>query len=1094
MAGPQINLPALVTSLNIDMSGIAGSQADAAREGTALGERLGDAMRRRLQVAADSLPPVRVNADTGPADRDLAQLREKLAALADKRIGVDISTAKAVQEIDDLQTHLERLALTHPDVEVHADIGEAIAALAAVTAAARHVDEEHPHVDVRVDEDHQIERATRDLSGLTGALGSAAGPIGSFSASLGTMAGLLGAIGPVLAGTAQAMAALAPAAALAAPAVLSLGLAGGAVKAGLGGIGDAFKAAFAPAGPAVAAAAQATHAYEDAQRSLADTIQNTADSNTRALRNVGDAERNLADAQKASLQAQRDLDDARRQATMDLEDQQNKLADAQLSQRDATLRVTDAKQALDAAMKSPAATEQQRAQAQLAYDQAVQRLKEQELALQRVKSQTDIANAAGVDGAQKVVQAQDKLALSQRNVGDQARNLSDAQEQVSKTAHQGEEAIRRAQEALTQAAQQTSAATGAVDKFGQAMAKLAPSAREFVQEVVSLKDAWSSLRLDVQQQLFAGLAGHLDRAATAVLPVLRQGLVQAAGALNLMGSGAIDAAGNLAESGVLGQALGSAATGLRNLAGLPALVIHALGTIGAAAGPAFERLTEAAGGALTKVAARLDSAFSSGGLQRAIDVAIQQFGVLFGVIGNVGRIIGAIFGPAQQSGATFLDTLKKITGQIADSFSAPAVQAGLRSLFTTMATLASTVAPVLGQALQVLGPVLAALGPPVQALITALGQALSPIIAALGPVLLAGAQAVGQLVLAASPLLGLVGTLASALLPVLTPLLAGLGVIFGQLQPLVQAVSDGLSAFLAPILAQLPSLVTPFVTVLTALTGAVLPVLTQLIQQLPLGQLGENFAQVAIALAPVLTQLALLISAGLQALLPLLPPVIQFVSRLATALSGELAAQIQQTVLPALRMVTQLLAGDFSGAFDSAGQVVENMIKLAVREFVLLPGQILAAIGDLAVQLWDAGSRLIGGLIDGIKSKIPSVKGVLSNLTDMLPSWKGPPERDARLLTSAGHLVMDGFMAGIAARVPDLRTQLQGITGQIEGMGASLGGPSIALAGSPGALAQSYAGLGRPVQQTNTINMYGSGATAAEVSAELSWRAKVGVR
>jgi hypothetical protein len=1092
MPGPQINLPSLVTSLNIDMSGIAGSQADATREGTVLGERLGDAMRRRLQVAVESLPDIEVDADTSEADRDIADLRARLAALADKRIGVDISNADAIRETEELQLHLQRLTVTHPDIEVTADISEAVAALAQVTAAARQVDQLDPTIEVHVDEDRQADRASRDLSGLSRAASGAIGSLASFAAQAGRAVGALGAIIPVAAGAAGAIASIAPAAALAATASASIGLAAGAAKLGLSGIGDTLKAAFAPATGAAGGAAQATNAYADAQRNLASTIESTADANARAVRSVGDAERDLADAQKDALRAQQDINDARQEAARDLEDQNSRLIDAGLSQRDAVLRVTEAKERLDQANENPGATDRQRAQAQLAYEQAVQRLNEQNVQVRRLQATTEAANAAGVDGSEKVIAAQDRAVLAQRRAADQARNLSDAQADVVRTTRDGEEAVRRANEALAQAGQSAGGGAGGVDRFAEAMAKLAPAAQAFVREVIALGPAWNSLKLDVQQHFFAGLADSLRVTAASVLPVLRQGLTQAADSLNAMGKGVASAAVGLSESGVLGRALASANTGLRNLAGVPGQAVTAFGQLAAAAGPSFERLTQAAASGLTGVAAKLSGAFASGGLERAIDGAVQQLGVLFDVIGNVGRIFGSVFGAAQQEGGSFLDTLKKITGSIADAFASPAVQAGLHALFATMAALASTAAPLLGQALQVVGTTLTALAPGAQALIVALGTGLQPLIGALGPVLLGAAKAVSALAVAASPLLVLVGTLASQLLPVLLPVLSGLETIFVQLQPVTLALATALQAALGPILAQLPALITPFVDRVTVMTEVLLPVLTQLITELPLAQLGQSFAEVAAALAPLLAQLTVLFAQFLRVMVPLLTPIIQAVAGLATIFAGELARVVSDVVVPALRALTQLMNGDLRGAFDSGKEATRGWAEHLLRVFIELPAQILRALGDLGLTLFRAGNDLIIGLILGIKNKIPDLGNVLGNITDFITEHKGPPAKDATLLTPAGQLLMGGLMQGVASRLPALRAQLQAITAEISQL--SMGGPSLALASNQGALTGAYAGLGRPVHQSNTINMYGSGATASEVSNELSWKAKVGIR
>jgi hypothetical protein len=103
-----------------------------------------------------------------------------------------------------------------------------------------------------------------------------------------------------------------------------------------------------------------------------------------------------------------------------------------------------------------------------------------------------------------------------------------------------------------------------------------------------------------------------------------------------------------------------------------------------------------------------------------------------------------------------------------------------------------------------------------------------------------------------------------------------------------------------------------------------------------------------------------------------------------------------------------------------------------------IPSRITGALGDLGSLLRNAGVRLIQGFIDGISSKIGSVKDTLGGLTSSLTSWKGPPAVDARILTPAGKSLIAGFQSGITLQTPALRDQLQGLTGDLPGMsGAS---------------------------------------------------------
>ncbi|MGW4695149.1 hypothetical protein ACWEO1_22535 [Kitasatospora cineracea] len=1010
---------------------------------------MGQALQAGIQVGAHAVEEAAAEAGDAVA-HGLGEGAEDgtqrlIGSLSDAELAVHGFARSADGRIRDLRGRFVSESTT---------IGEALEhGLGAGAAGAQHlaadVTEAHHALSNGSDEGGRFGR-------VLSSIGDAAGPIGSVAGRIAMVGGAVGGVVPLVAGLGAALVNILPAAGLAATGLLAVASAGAAIKIGASGVGSAIKAAFADAPAAAGAASGAANQYANAQRAVKDATEQAAYANEQAVRRVSDAERNLADAQKASLQAQQALDDVRRQAAQDLEDLNNKLVDAGLSQRDAVLRVQDAQDALTAATaEGSTATERQRQQAQLAYDQAVQRLREQGISYQRLQQQAEQANAAGVDGSQKVVQAQDRIAQAQRQVADQTRALQDAQVQQARTAAQGAEQVQKAIEALHQAG--AGAAAGGVDPLAEALAKLSPNARAFVQELIALKPALSDLKFDVQQSLFEGFAGTLRSGATSVLPVLHTALVGSAQQLNAMAKGAVAAAVEMSDSGVLGKALASANKGLGGLTKLPAVFIQGVAQIGAAAGPAFERLGTAADSGLSKLSKKLTDSFNSGGMQRAIDIAIDLLGQLGTAVGNFGRFIGEVLGAAQQSGGGFVNTLVVISGALATAFADPAIQSGLQALFKATAAVASTAAPLLISALKVVAPVLTALGPPVQVLVDALGsQGLQPIIVALGPVLLAAAQAVGQLVLAATPLLGLIGTLVSLALPVLTPLLAGAELIFRQLSPVVAAVALALQQLLGPILAQLPALIQPFVTILTDLTGMVLPVLTDLLAQLPLDQLGQSFGQVAAALAPLLAQIAVLVGQWLHLMLPLVTPIITAVAQLAAVFGGVLTSALQNIVVPALRMVTQLLSGDFSGAVRSGKELLVGIAQTMTDIFMELPSKIGKILGDLASSMFDAGKKLISSLVDGIKSVAGKVKDTISDLVGGIADFF--PHSPARTgpFSGRGYPLYSGQAIGLALAegMASSRDRVRAATASLMGTangGLGLGQLAVAGAGTAGA-------------------------------------------
>lgn len=959
---------------------------------------------------------VKITADTRQAEKDVRAFIRRMNALR-VSINVNVSAARALQQLQQIEDRVREISRLSASITVRADTGDTAAELRAIRDLITRINGSRPSVTVNANtaraeaalrrleaaqrdagRDHGLSGIALSLGGVVSAARNAASSLAGVAGSAGLIAAVLGAAIPVAAGLAAALVAIAPAAAIGATAVFSLASAFGAIKLGTSGIGGAFKAAFAPAVSGGGAAAGSANQAASAMQAVKDATQQAAYANQAAARTVVDAERNVADAQKASKQAQLDLNDARQQAVRDLRDLNDQLTDARFDERDASAEVTQALGELNQARANGMGPGTDLDALQLAYDKAVQKLKEAKEHTDDLTTDTAKANKAGVDGSQTMVAAKQKVADSNRTLSDQERALSDARVQQARTAAAGLESIQKAEEALAAAGASAGGGGGGVDKLGQALAKLSPNARAFVMQVIALKGAWTSMQQAVQNKLFEGLAASLKTTAASVLPVLRTGLVQSAGALNLMAKGAMAAATGVAKDGTLGMALSSASAGLHNLAGIPGIVVKALTQLAAAAGPAFEQLTAAAGRGAASIGAKLNDAFKSGRMKAAIDQAVTLIKQIGKIAGNVGSILGSLFSAANASGGGFLNTLQTITGALATAFKSDAVQAGLRALFQTMALIARTVGPLLITALQSVAPVLVALAPPVQHLVTALGSALGPIIKGLGPILVVVAQAFGQLltgfepVIAAlpqlmGPIAAVVSALASAgpavglllvafnpflgilvlLSPVLAQLVAPIGALLKGLSPLIAAV--GVFA------GQLGQALVPIVTALAPVLGAVAGVLGSLL----------------IAVAPLLKVLGTLIAVALKPLGPIFKTIGGVIQQLAPVVA-KLAAGLGKALTPVLsalgvilgKIITQY-AKQFTMLFTQMAPVIAVIIPVLVQLGESL-GQILLAIAPLIPQVMLLSVQMITMLLPAILPLVP----LLADLTEaflILATW-----------------------------------------------------------------------------------------------------------
>ncbi|MFF0736912.1 hypothetical protein ACFYVK_35525 [Streptomyces chartreusis] len=539
------------------------AQPAAARQGQSTGSTFGRSFKATLEAALAALPEVRLRADSSDAEREIAQIRAQMRALADARIGIDVSTATANAAIAQLQTRLQQLSASDADVAVRVDAGAAAAQLAAFQAQVNRLDGQTANVDV------DTRSAAANLNLLTvaaltfgpaiiPALPVVAAGLGAIAAAGAAAAVGIGAIGLVAAPAFKGISSALQAQKAAQDAATNATYQGG--QANSQGASRALQMASAQQSLATAERngarqiAQAQAQVKQAKQAAADAVAQAAQRNQEAARRVQDAERSLADAQRDARRAQEDLSDARKQAALELEDLNTRLDNSVLSQRDAEIALKEATLERDAVLQNANATELQKEKALLAYDQAVQRLKDQTTETARLKTETAAANKAGVEGSDTVRSAQERVAEAQTAVADRARAVKDAQQEAARTqvetARQVADAQARVGEATANVAvaQQNAAdavasaqrqiqsasisAAGGVDqaaiaqaKYEAELAKLTPAARETMTAYLGLRDAFSAWSKSLQpavMPIFTRALNGLKNSLPGLTPFVRE--------------------------------------------------------------------------------------------------------------------------------------------------------------------------------------------------------------------------------------------------------------------------------------------------------------------------------------------------------------------------------------------------------------------------------------------------------------------------------------------------------------------------------------------------------------------------------------------
>ena len=302
----------------------------------------------------------------------------------------------------------------------------------------------------------------------------------------------LGAVGAAALGFASSLGRVAAGAIGIIPAISTLISLIAALKMAFGGIGGAFKAfsnmkkaAGGGGGGGAPAKAELTRAEE---------LTRAQEKYARAIQDVGFAQSDLDDARKGYIQRLRDLQKAVDRAAMS---EARAAANSQLARENYANILAD-----------PGSTKGDKMLGKVGVDEAKTEL--QDVQDQNKKNAEDLAKMRkdGIDGDREVVNA--------------TRHLTDA----IWAQRDAQLALINAQTGADKAA---GGAASATDLYAEALAKLSPSARKFVEALVAMNGAWTAVKKNVQESFFSEFVGDIELLRD-ILPSVESLLSDTAGA------------------------------------------------------------------------------------------------------------------------------------------------------------------------------------------------------------------------------------------------------------------------------------------------------------------------------------------------------------------------------------------------------------------------------------------------------------------------------------------------------------------------------------------------------------------------------------
>jgi hypothetical protein len=178
---------------------------------------------------------------------------------------------------------------------------------------------------------------------------------------------------------------------------------------------------------------------------------------------------------------------------------------------------------------------------------------------------------------------------------------------------------------------------------------------------------------------------------------------------------------------------------------------------------------------------------------------------------------------------------------------------------------------------------------------------------------------------------------------------------------------------------------------------------------------------------------------------------------------------------------------NLGGASRSMVGAVSASFRAAASIISSFRGAVIGFFSGSGGWLFAAGRNIIGGLVRGIQSAAGALRAALGAVTAAIPSWKGPRERDLRLLRPAGKHIMVGLVAGIRDEVPHLRRMLEDVTAVMSPRGLDFAGAgNLARVGSGGGQTSVF---NNEANRTVTINntVYTNDKDPRTIAAELGW-------
>jgi hypothetical protein len=392
--------------------------------------------------------------------------------------------------------------------------------------------------------------------------------------------------------------------------------------------------------------------------------------------------------------------------------------------------------------------------------------------------------------------------------------------------------------------------------LAESLKKLAPNAQKFVLAVKGLQPAFQSLKMDVQQRLFAGMDQTFTRLAGRTLPIVKFQMDGLAGALNGAAKQVVNVITSSANLNTLRDSAKNITQGFINMTLGAAPFTQALIQIVNAGSHQLPRLGAAISSITGKFAAFIDKAAKDGRLDKFFSSALDKATQLGRSVRDLFVGLKNVFSIASASTGGFLNNLQAMAKSFRAWTESLDGQKTLRTFFVSINEIVRATAPVFGALARVIA--------------TSVAPILATLAKTLGPAVTIVIKSLGLALNAAAPGIQLFAQGFSAFAEALAPAIPAIGEFFGTLLGFVGQILRGIGPSFSDFLKKLAEALTKVFSNKDLTNGLI--------------SVGKAFLDLAKALVPLIEPLGKLVTA-------LLPPLVDAL-KVATAIAKPLVTLI----------------------------------------------------------------------------------------------------------------------------------------------------------------------------------------------------------